>query len=101
MLMTGVVGIPPTPMVPPVVKNTVSGAPDTEPTVHTPADGRVMFIVTVHVSPGVVKVVGADVPSVQLASTFTFPAVLVVHAVANELLTMPQSPVMSSNKLKI
>lgn len=55
---------------------------DAEPTVHEVADAMVMEWATVHVSPGVVKLDGDVLPSVQLDKVPTAPAALVVHAVA-------------------
>jgi hypothetical protein len=53
------------------------------PTTHdVDEEDCVIAKVTFHVSPGVVKLVGADVPFVQFERTVMSPAVAVVHTVA-------------------
>src|SRR4051812_14102957 len=67
--------------VPPVAKVTVTGDISAVPTAQVPAV-IVMANDMVHVSPGVVKLVGDTVPSDQLPNVVTGPAVTVLHAVA-------------------
>jgi hypothetical protein len=55
------------------------------PTVHIPVVVMVIGMETVHVSPGVVNVVGAPEPSVQFDKLLIAPAVPVVQAVEKPL----------------
>ena len=89
---------PPAPVklsVPPVAKVTVTGELAEVPTVHVEVDGNVIASVIVQVSPGVVKLVGATDPSVQLVRLFIGPAALVVHAVVK-----PLNPILQNNIVK-
>src|SRR4051812_16107093 len=80
---------------PPVATVIVTTVEALVPTVHVAA-GMVMACATVHVSPGVVKLVGEAVPFVQFARLLIAPAVPVVHAVAK-----PSNPMQQSIAAKI
>lgn len=70
--------------VPPVPKVSVDAVVAAVPMVHVADAGSVIECTIVHVSPGVVKLDGETLPSVQLVNVFTGPAASVVHAVAND-----------------
>jgi hypothetical protein len=74
----------------------VTGEDDGVPNVHVEKGGKVMARVTVHVSPGVAKLVGEEEPFVQLVSVAASPAVPVVQAVA-----YPFSPLSKSRNARI
>lgn len=78
--------------VPPGANFTIAGAAEAVPTIHGVLVFSVIARVTVHVSPGVVKLVGVpDAPSPQLLSVVIGPATEVVHAVAKLLVPMRHS----------
>ncbi len=72
--------------VPPGANVRVTAVEEIVPRFQTADAGKVIAMFMVHVSPGVVKLVGEPTPSVQFPRLFTGPAMLVVHAVAKLLL---------------